>query len=553
MMKKAFWQNLRARKAGGRLFNYRPTLFLALFLCLGIAFAYLRDTAGLSPWWSVLPVAGALCLVKTFRKGAVAAVCLLLAFCFGAASCFYALSSFREIEIAPKTYTVQGRVVERALGGEKYEVRLDGVKLDGRGVKGLFVAYLPAELAQSLQLSDRVEFKAFVRENNQLFSTYGFRAEALAEGRRFYASGASDFQVTGHMPDFFLTVRERITQAVQKGMDEEAAAFTLAVLLGDTTAVDGELLENIRNGGIAHIFAVSGLHIGTLFGAVTGIMDKKKGKRLPRLLRFALVGAIVLGYGAVCGYSASVIRAIVTCLVTYAVRSYGGKTDSVEATSLAAVCVLVYQPTQLFAVGFQLSFLACYGIAFLFHPVSGFLQKSLFGLEKLVREKLFKRPLPSPDPFAKEGSLQSPFTRFSKKLSGFLGVSFAAQVFTFPVLLMRFGEVAELGVLLNLFFVPLLSVAFCPLLIFVLVAALVGAFETLILAFPNAALSVTVLAFELTEFHSSSYSAFSWSGGALALYYACVLCLSDKCNLTRWQRGWCVGVGGIFLLAALFA
>lgn len=541
---------------GGRLFNFRPILFSAVFLCLGILFSYYRETAGLSPLFALLPLGGLLLsfLLTEDKKRTLAAVlALALVFSLGVLSFSLTLSSYRRVEAVDGYYAVEGRITEKSVGGETSKLRIENLKLNGREVDGAMSAYTPSSVANSLRLSDTVEFWSYVQVNTEAFDNYGFRAEAIAENRRFYAGTLSEITVTGHKTDWFLTVREKIGETVGRGMDETPAAVTLAVLLGDTSAMDEGLLENIRRGGIAHIFAVSGLHIGTLFGVLTALMKKTRLKLLPKAFRWTLALFVLLFYGGVCGYSASVVRAIVTCLSLYLYRLLGEKSDSLETISFAAICVLFLQPTQLFAVGFQLSFIACYGITLLSRPLADLTRRMLRKGEALVLQKLLKRPQKPPiDMFKSDTPPPTLYEQAKRSVISFLSVTVSAQTFTFPVLLLSFGYVSDAGLILNCLFVPLLSVAFCPLLAFVLVACLLSAMETVVLFLPNIVLSSVLLFFQTWDFTAAVTEGLTLSAGGVIVYYLGLLCCSDKCNVTKMQKLLSVGIcAAAFLISCL--
>lgn len=540
-----------------RLFNFRPVLFSAFFLCLGIVFSYFRETKEISPLFVFLPLgvlAAAFLLAQNKKKALAAAFALMLAFSLGATSFSLAFSSYRRVDAVDGYYTVEGRITEKSLGEENGKIRIENLKFDGNEVDGALIAYLPSSLASSLQLSDKVKFSSYVQVNTQAFNDYGFRAEAIAESTRFYAGTVSQLSVTGHEKDRLLAVRQKIGEAVQKGMGETPAGVTLAVLLGDTSAMDEGLLENVRRGGIAHIFAVSGLHIGTLFAVLIALMKKTKLYALPKAVRFLLVLCVLLFYGGVCGYSASVVRATVTCLALYLYRLLGEKSDSLETISFAAICVLLFQPTQLFAVGFQLSFAACYGIAIFSRPLGETAHCLIAKGEGLILQKLFKRPpKEAVDMFERDTAPPSLYELAKRSAIGFLSVSVSAQAFTFPVQLISFGYVSNAGLFLNCLFVPLLSVVFCPLLAFVVAASLLSVFGTAILFVPNVVLSALMLLFEAVDFSSAVSEGASLSAGGVIVYYLFFLCLSDKYNGTRKQKILSAGICAAAFAVCFFA
>lgn len=510
------------------MFNFRPLFFTALFLCFGILFGYFVYAAGMNVGFAALPLTVVLLFVlfaENKKRAGLFALALVFAFSLGNATFSLSVGEFERAEAVDGYYTVEGRIVERSVGGENAIIVVSALSLDGEAVKGRMIAYLPASYNGALRLSDTVRFTSHVHVNIQTSNVYGFRAEAIAKDNRFSAGRVEKIEVTGHKTDLFFAVRERIVQTVQAGMDETPAAVTLAVLLGDTSAIDEGLLENIRYGGIAHVFAVSGLHVGSLFACFVALIKKTRLKGLPPLARFLVVAALLLFYGGVCGYSASVIRASVTCLALYAYKLLGLKSDGLENLSLAVICVLIVNPTQLFGVGFQLSFAASYGIALLSRPI----RESVGGLfEKSARQK------ERLDYFREE----QPPTLWEKNWRGaidFFAVSLSAQAFTWPILLLNFGYLSAAGLLLNCLFVPLLSAVFFPLLCFVAVASLVAAFESVLLLAPNLLLSAMLLLFQAVEFSTVFAGATLSVGGVLSYYGALLFCI-DKWNVSKLQK-----------------
>ena len=145
---------------------------------------------------------------------------------------------------------------------------------------------------------------------------------------------------------------------------------------------------------------------------------------------------------------------------------------------------------------------------------------------------LFERDVPPP----------SLYVVARRSVISFLSVSISAQAFTFPVLLLSFGYVSNAGLLLNCLFVPLLSAAFCPLLVFVMAACLIAAWETIVLFIPNVVLSAVLLVFQTLDFSTELTQGLALSAGAVVAYYAALLFCSDKCNVAKKQKLFLIGI-----------
>ncbi|MCX6357747.1 MAG: ComEC/Rec2 family competence protein [Candidatus Aureabacteria bacterium] len=157
------------------------------------------------------------------------------------------------------------------------------------------------------------------------------------------------------------SLRERLKRHIQMGLPESPErVILLAMLLGYRERMDGELLGPFQRTNTMHILAISGLHVGFFYLALS---------RCLRLLRVpertsALIAAPILAcYAAVTGAAIPVLRATVMCLAFLAAPCVGRSGNSLNALGLAALILLAANPLQLFDTGFQLSFGAVIAIS----------------------------------------------------------------------------------------------------------------------------------------------------------------------------------------------
>ena len=502
--------------AGGKLFNFRPVLFSAAFFALGIAFAYGRRYFGLSFWWLTAGVpAFVLALLFSAAKRKAAAVCAALALCFALGTLGFSaeISAFAEGSRYSGEYAVTGTVAEKKEYDKISVLLLENVTIGGTKEQGKINATLPASLSASVAVADKVTVFGKVETNTEAFDDYGFRAEEVS-GRVRFQIDVSSLTVTGKSKNPFLAVRSRLVETLYAGMDEESAAVTCALLTGDTSGIESGLLENVRRGGIAHIFAVSGLHIGALYAFCLFLFRKTKLSACPRGIKFFLVAALLFFYGGVCGFSPSVVRACVMCIVLYAHMLIGVKSDLLESAGLAALLLLLVRPSFLFEVGFQLSFAACLSIGVLSRPL------------KRLSFKIFKV---KEEPYLGE--------RVKKSVASFVSVSLAAQLGTAPVLLDTFGYISLWSLLLNGVFVPLVGAVFAGLLAIAFVAAMLPlAAAPVLLYVPSVLWSAVLLVFHAFDFSLPAIQGWRFGRGAV-LYYAALCAASDKINLSAKARG----------------
>ena len=534
---------------GIKLFNFRPALFCAVFLCLGILFGYARETIKLSYWWlcAILPLGALLFFFslsgRNWRKK-IGAYVLLLSVFFTLGACFSSLQmqTFSALPTYEGEHAVLGLVVDKQGVEENYSITISSINVDGIETDGSARVYVSKAQYETVSLADEVLVCGEMRTYVDFHNDYGVRAQAIEERCAYYVTATSTTVMQNRFSPF-LFVRERLTKVLGAGMDETPAAVMTAVLTGNTTGMDEGLLTNIRRGGIAHIFAVSGLHIGALYAFCLLLLDKTGLRKTKRFTRVVFTASVLLLYGGICGFSSSVIRAIVMCLSFYVAKLLGEKTDGLETLGVAACIVLLLSPISLFSVGFQLSFAACLGIVIFSRSITDSVKN---GINKL-RDKFGKKKEVVLSSYGKLSIKDThPLTvgqRLERAATSFLGVTLSAQLCTAPIQLLAFGYLSGWGLLLNVLFVPLISAAFSFLLALALLACVLPvAWSFVVLYVPNVIWSALLLLFETFDF-STFVITLGLSATATSCYYSTILLCSEKCNLHRKEKWWIFGVG----------
>lgn len=515
-----------------KLFNFRPVFFSALAFTLGILFAYLQIVFGVSAWWllALLPILGTpffFCRsLQRLKATALGVVLLLVGFTLGNVGIRLQFSRFNDAGRYQGEFSVHGRVEEKLLYDEYVALVLGGVTIEGKAEEGRLVAYLPPWYADVFRLSDEVALEGEVENAYAVEADGTLNAYALYEDNRFVMH-AENCAVTGHTFDLFLEIRNRISETLYAGMDKETAGFTLAVLTGDISGIQAELLQNVRYGGVAHVFAVSGLHIGAVFAFCLLLIRYTPLRRAPKWARFAFCAGVLLFYGGVCGYSPSVVRALTTCLLFYGAKLLGISTDATECLGGAHLLVLLLSPAALFTAGFQLSFAAVYGLVWLSRPIAEGLHwvcdevKGVF-VAKAVEDG-------ETHPLGLGG-------RIRRACVNFLAVSISSQLFTAPICLVRFGYLSVISLFLNCLFIPLISGAFAFLLALALLACIFPlSWSFVFLYLPDVLLSGVLLLFHTVDFSPSCITLTLDAGGLVCWYLALLFC-TDKWNISKGAK-----------------
>lgn len=214
--------------------------------------------------------------------------------------------------------------------------------------------------------------------------------------------------------------KDLVTNTFGTYLSEDNASLMTSIFLGQSSYLEDEDIQIYRNMGLAHILAVSGLHIGIISGFIFFALSNLGIKRRANV--FITLSTIWL-YGYLIGFPPSIVRSSIMFTVLYLSQLVHEPYDSINALSFAMFVLLLINPYYLFNIGFQLSFGATFSII-VFAP--------------RIR------------------SLFYPYNnRITKSISLILGV----QIGLLPFQAYYFNQINPLSIIANLVIIPILSSA----------------------------------------------------------------------------------------------
>ena len=160
-------------------------------------------------------------------------------------------------------------------------------------------------------------------------------------------------------------MRRTFAEAAARGLLDDASvdtpgeAILEALLLGERSHIDRETYQAFRRTGLLHFISLSGMHMGILIGTVW-LLCRTAGLGKPRRAVVCMIATVV--FLLVVPPRAPTVRAAVIVLAYCAAVLIRRRTDPLNSLSLAAIVLLLVRPTQLFEVGWQLSFAAVAGV-----------------------------------------------------------------------------------------------------------------------------------------------------------------------------------------------
>ncbi len=222
------------------------------------------------------------------------------------------------------------------------------------------VSFMEADLSIGEVFLAKADFESpQTNTNPNLFSyrKYLSSKEIFSETeiKKIYKKGNSHNLGLKLRNDFYTYVHK----VFENNMSKRAADFCISVVLGENIVDD----NSIRDLGLSHILAVSGLHIDLLFTFILFIL-RKLWINYKYSYSFALILALVYGY--LIAFPFSVIRVIGVNIIGYLAFLYKKPFDKIKATLIIAVLILLINPFAILNTGFILSFVASFSILLIY-------------------------------------------------------------------------------------------------------------------------------------------------------------------------------------------
>ncbi|MBP3200052.1 MAG: DNA internalization-related competence protein ComEC/Rec2 [Lachnospiraceae bacterium] len=226
-----------------------------------------------------------------------------------------------------------------------------------------------------------------------------------------------------------------INSQIQKIFNEKDAGLFSAMVTGDKSTIDKEQRKQFSDNGIAHILAISGLHLSILGVALFELLRKKLSVNVSA----SLVTIFIMLYGIFIDASAASLRAITMLFVRFLSLSIGRTYDSKNTLYIIAFIFLMMRPYLIFNAGFQFSYVAIFALN---HKVSIGANVSLLDIThaKSMPGEKFKKQ-------ARGVNFKNPR----------VPAVIILTLFLFPITIYHYFTYPLYSILLNLIVIPLMS------------------------------------------------------------------------------------------------
>jgi competence protein ComEC len=284
-----------------------------------------------------------------------------------------------------------------------------------------------------LQVGNSLLIKAILTKNKPPNNPNQFDYSKYLEIKQIYAQLYADVdeikigtEIEKNIWYYSSKLRTRIIRNLENNnFNKTELNVAIALIMGQQQDISPDIIRDYQYAGAVHILSVSGLHIGFILLFVTFILKPIPNSKRGSFIKLIIILLSLSMFGIIAGLAPSVVRSV-TMFSFVAIGNHLRRSVNIYHTLLVSVLlILLVEPSFLFDVGFQLSYIALFFIIWL-------------------------QPLLS--------SIWKPKYKVSKYIWDILTVSFAAQIGTLPLSIYYFHQFPGLFFITNLIIIPLLSI-----------------------------------------------------------------------------------------------
>lgn len=211
--------------------------------------------------------------------------------------------------------------------------------------------------------------------------------------------------------------------------DNSCNALAKALVTGDRSDIPEELTTVFRSSGASHILALSGLHLGIIYGIINSSLSILGNYRRLWIPRSIIIISFCGFYTIVTGAGSSIVRAFLFIVLAEIGRMSHRHHSTGQLLFSALVLQLTFTPSSVTSAGFQLSYAAMAGIAFIMPWLASLWPGNIYD--------------------------DRPFTRCIRTIWQACAMSISCQITTAPLAYLYFGSLPKHFLLTNLLALPL--------------------------------------------------------------------------------------------------
>lgn len=355
-----------------RFFNARPIILILISLVVGIMLTNYFYTSKTIFVAILLVFLGVVVFYSIYYKKLRICIVMFLTALIGSLSLQIFIFNFYKTDNVAVGDEIECVVVQKR---DKYENRFLVKEITDNGTKYDFNAYVNCTINDDLHFNEGNVIKFTV---NSIYE-YGLTREGtdiistdVVGGRVKYSFSTDKIEKLSSKTSVRYNIKSRIKTLLNNALSNENVELMYSALLGDKAEINKGLYSKYQMSGVAHILAVSGLHVGLIVLIMKKILQSVKANKYVIL---TTIVAFLFGYAYICNWSYSVVRASIMAVVVILAPIFFREYDFLSAIGFAGTIILLITPFALFDISFVLSFMSVLGICLVYPIIHKFLKR----------------------------------------------------------------------------------------------------------------------------------------------------------------------------------
>ena len=300
---------------------------------------------------------------------------------------------------------------------KNYKIEEKKLVIDLDSKEDLVIRYYFKNKDEFLKYKDIIKYGLKIRingeikevNNNTIFNTFNYKKYLNNKGI-YYIVNAQNIEILDSDVNFINVTKNILRKQIDK-RDEKG--YLLAFILGDKTNI--KIYDRYQRIGVAHLFAISGMHIGFLSMVFLKILRKVK-------IKYVIVDLFLIIYGFIVGYPSSVLRCILFFILNSVLKYLKIDISNVRLLCIVSFIIILLDSNIIYDIGFLYSVSTVGGI-FLF----------------------------------------TKFIKSNNKILGMFKLGIITFLFSLPITLYNYYSFNILSIIFNMFYIPLVSSIIYPL------------------------------------------------------------------------------------------
>ncbi len=481
-----------------RWFNYRPLCIIFAFLLLGSVFTFYFSEYKVFTILITLTIFVLLLCIAIIKKKIKFILIPLIFFVLGAILYYIAVASFQERIETPNT--IQARIYNLDMPEDgRLKVYADNCKFDGEKIDENLIIYIydDSNLFENIEIGSIISFNPSNFYQTDLFYYDTPNASYYSKKLKFSTTvSGNNINYIGFDLTFAEKIKQHIKDNLLDGLTNENVEIAYSALFGEKELLSDNQYNAYKLSGVAHLLAVSGLHVMIIVGILYKILNLLKIKNWPRII---IVAMFLILYMYICNFAVSIIRATIMSIVLLIAPMFFREYDALSSISFSGIIIYFINPLSAFDAGFLMSFACVIGICI---------------LNRSIRSALNRLKMP-------------------KWILDSLSISIATMISLVFIMAYFFNTLNVISLIANIILIPIFTFSFTIVFIVSIISMIIPNFSIILYPINYVFDFINVIATVLGNLPISNFQTISFDYISIIIYFLLLLFLSRICLANR--------------------